>query len=116
MGREESQGQTNKEGDPEGTTQPPPSPHRKDTWTDEKIEGKDEHHEGPLKNKLLEKHADAFDWTPADMTGIPRFIAEHELKTYPHIELRVQRKWSIAPNRRKVVKEEVAEWLKAQNS
>ncbi|GJZ83616.1 reverse transcriptase domain-containing protein [Tanacetum coccineum] len=75
IGREESQGQTNKEGDPEGTTQPPPSPPRKDTRTDEKIERKDEHPKGLLKNKPLEK--------------------------------------SIAPNRRKVVKEEVAEWLKA---
>ncbi|GJT46053.1 hypothetical protein Tco_0954768 [Tanacetum coccineum] len=59
------------------------------------------------------KHTDAFAWTPADMTGIPRFIAEHELKTYPHIEPMVQRKRSIAPDRRKVVKDEVAEWLKA---
>ncbi|GJU59296.1 hypothetical protein Tco_1237062 [Tanacetum coccineum] len=40
MGREESQGQTNKEGDPEGTTQPPPSPPRKDTQTDEKLKGR----------------------------------------------------------------------------
>ncbi|GJX62496.1 hypothetical protein Tco_0295396 [Tanacetum coccineum] len=144
-GREESQGQTNKEGDPKGTTQPPPSPPRKDAQTDENIKGKDEHPEGPLESKPLEKvvihddypdqtitirgnlsaeyisglikilrkHADAFAWTPADMTGIPRFIAEHELKTYPHIELRVQQKRSIAPDRRKVVKEEVAEWLKA---
>ncbi|GKA97822.1 reverse transcriptase domain-containing protein [Tanacetum coccineum] len=47
------------------------------------------------------------------MTGIPRLIAEPELKTYPHIEPRVQRKRSIALDRRKVVKEEVAEWLKA---
>ncbi|GJW36855.1 reverse transcriptase domain-containing protein [Tanacetum coccineum] len=47
------------------------------------------------------------------MTGIPRFVAEHELKTYPHIEPRVQRKRSIAPDRRNVVKEEVEEWLKA---
>nr|GEV54694.1 retrovirus-related Pol polyprotein from transposon TNT 1-94 [Tanacetum cinerariifolium] len=38
---------------------------------------------------------------------------EHELKTYPHIELRVQRTQSIAPDKRKVVKDEVAEWLKA---
>ncbi|GKB74810.1 reverse transcriptase domain-containing protein [Tanacetum coccineum] len=37
---------------------------------------------------------------------------EHELRTYPHIEPRVQRKRSIAPDRRKVVKDEVAEWLK----
>ncbi|GKB79813.1 hypothetical protein Tco_0946708 [Tanacetum coccineum] len=57
--------------------------------------------------KMLRKHADAFAWTPADMTGIPRLIAEHELKTYHHIKPRVQRKWSIAPKRRKVVKDKV---------
>ncbi|GKE02855.1 hypothetical protein Tco_1390838 [Tanacetum coccineum] len=48
------------------------------------------------------------------MTGIPRFIAEHELKTYPHIEPRVQRKQSMALDRRKVGRDEVAEWLKAR--
>ncbi|GJZ06592.1 reverse transcriptase domain-containing protein [Tanacetum coccineum] len=47
------------------------------------------------------------------MTGIPRFVAERELKTYPHIEPRVQRKRSIAPDKRNVVKEEVEEWLKS---
>ncbi|GKA22797.1 reverse transcriptase domain-containing protein [Tanacetum coccineum] len=41
-------------------------------------------------------------------------ILQHKLKTYPHIEPRVQRKQSIAPNRRKVVKDEVAEWLKVR--
>ncbi|GKD77116.1 hypothetical protein Tco_1339737 [Tanacetum coccineum] len=63
--------------------------------------------------EILRKHDDAFAWTPADMTEIPCFIAEHELKMYPYIEPRVQRKQGIAPDRRKVVKEEVAEWLKA---
>nr|GEX16843.1 hypothetical protein [Tanacetum cinerariifolium] len=48
-----------------------------------------------------------------DMTGISCFIAEHELKSYPYIESMVQRKQSIAPNRRRVVKDEVAEWIKA---
>ncbi|GKE20345.1 reverse transcriptase domain-containing protein [Tanacetum coccineum] len=64
--------------------------------------------------KILRKHADAFAWTLADMTGIPRFITEHERRTYPHIEPRGQRKRSIAPDRRKVVKDEVAEWLKSE--
>ncbi|GJQ95495.1 reverse transcriptase domain-containing protein [Tanacetum coccineum] len=144
MGREKSQGKTDKEGDPEGTTQPPPSPPRKYTQTDEKFKGKGKHREGPLESKplkkvviyddypdqtitirgnlsakyrselieILHKRTNAFAWTLADMTGIPRFIAEHELKTYPYIEPRVQRKRSKAPDRRKVVKEEVAEWLK----
>nr|GEU95406.1 hypothetical protein [Tanacetum cinerariifolium] len=128
MGRKENQRQTNKKGDPEGTTQLPPSPPRKDTKTYEKIKENDGHPKGPLENKPLEKvvihddypdqtitiggnlsaeyrskiikilhkHADAFAWTPTDMTGILRSIAKHELKTYPNIEPRVQRKQSIA--------------------
>nr|GEZ63847.1 reverse transcriptase domain-containing protein [Tanacetum cinerariifolium] len=42
--------------------------------------------------EILRKHVDAFAWTPIDMTGIPRVIVEHKLKTYTHIELRMQRK------------------------
>ncbi|GJU89738.1 hypothetical protein Tco_1302161 [Tanacetum coccineum] len=63
--------------------------------------------------KVLRKHADAFVWVLTDMTGIPRFVAEHELKTYPQVEPRVQQKRSIALDRRNVVKKEVEEWLKA---
>ncbi|GKE21528.1 hypothetical protein Tco_1433040 [Tanacetum coccineum] len=63
--------------------------------------------------KALCKHTDTFAWTPADMTGIPRFVAEHQLKTYPNIEPRVQKKRSMALDRRKVVKAEVEEWLKS---
>ncbi|GJZ02814.1 hypothetical protein Tco_0520775, partial [Tanacetum coccineum] len=63
--------------------------------------------------KVIRKHADAFAWVPVDMIGIPLFVAEHELKTYPHIEPKVQRKRSIAPDKRKVVKEEVEEWPKS---
>ncbi|GJS87747.1 hypothetical protein Tco_0770383 [Tanacetum coccineum] len=62
--------------------------------------------------KVLCKNANAFAWVPMDMTGIPCFLAEHQLKTYPHIDPRVQKKRSIARDRRKVVKEEVVEWLK----
>ncbi|GKC09957.1 hypothetical protein Tco_1001567 [Tanacetum coccineum] len=121
---EEIQGQTKEEGEPEDTVQPPPSPPKKDTQTDEKIKGKDEHPKRSLEskpmekvvihddypdqtitirgnlsaecrsrlNEILRKHADAFAWTPTDMTRIPRFIVEHELKTYPRIEPMVQRK------------------------
>nr|GEX11104.1 hypothetical protein [Tanacetum cinerariifolium] len=48
-----------------------------------------------------------------DMTGIPRAITEHSLDTYPYIEPKVQKKRSIALDRRKVVTDEVNEWLKA---
>ncbi|GJY90374.1 hypothetical protein Tco_0505570 [Tanacetum coccineum] len=110
--REEIQGQTKEGGKSKDTIQLPPNPPEKDTQIDEKIKGKDKHPKRPLESKPLEKHADAFSWTLADMIGIPCFIAEHELKTYPHIEPRVQRKQSIASDRRKIVKDEIAEWLK----
>ncbi|GJV72171.1 putative nucleotidyltransferase, ribonuclease H [Tanacetum coccineum] len=90
IGREKSQGQTNKEGDPEGPLESKPL---------EKVVIYDDY---PVQSvtirgnlsaeyrsrliEILQKHVDAFAWTPADMTGIPSFIAEHELKTYPHIE------------------------------
>ncbi|GKA38003.1 reverse transcriptase domain-containing protein [Tanacetum coccineum] len=56
---------------------------------------------------------DIFAWTPTDMTGIPRVITEHSLDTYPYIEPKVQKKSSLDPDRRKVVTDEVNEWLKA---
>nr|GFB29720.1 hypothetical protein [Tanacetum cinerariifolium] len=40
-------------------------------------------------------------------------ITEHRLDTYPHIEPKVQKKKSLALDRRKVVTDEVNEWLKA---
>ncbi|GJW23967.1 reverse transcriptase domain-containing protein, partial [Tanacetum coccineum] len=61
----------------------------------------------------LRKNVDVFAWAPSDMTGIPRAITEHSLDTYPHIEPKAQKKRSLAPDRRKVVTDEVNEWLKA---
>ncbi|GJZ73042.1 reverse transcriptase domain-containing protein [Tanacetum coccineum] len=61
----------------------------------------------------LQKNVDIFSWTLADMTGIPRAITEHSLDTYPHIKPKVQKKRSLALDRRKVVTDEVNEWLKA---
>ncbi|GKF98699.1 hypothetical protein Tco_0297482, partial [Tanacetum coccineum] len=48
-----------------------------------------------------------------DMTGILQAITEHSLDTYIHIEPNVQKKRSFALDRRKVVTDEVNEWLKA---
>nr|GEV11415.1 reverse transcriptase domain-containing protein [Tanacetum cinerariifolium] len=61
----------------------------------------------------LRRNVDIFAWTPADMTGIPRAITKHILDTYPHIKPKVQKKRSLALDRRKVVTDEVNEWLKA---
>nr|GEV88591.1 hypothetical protein [Tanacetum cinerariifolium] len=41
---------------------------------------------------ILHKHIDVFAWTPTNMIGMPHFITEHQLKTYPHIEPRVPSK------------------------
>ncbi|GJT50709.1 hypothetical protein Tco_0976866 [Tanacetum coccineum] len=67
----------------------------------------------PPKSGVEENNVDIFAWTPADMTGIPRAITEHSLDTYPHIEPKAQKKRSLTPDRRKVVTDEVNEWLKA---
>ncbi|GKD33624.1 reverse transcriptase domain-containing protein [Tanacetum coccineum] len=69
----------------------------------------------PPKSGVEEKivNVDVFAWTPADMTGILSAITEHSLDTYPHIEPKAQKKRSLAPNRRKVVTDEVNEWIKA---
>ncbi|GJY49561.1 hypothetical protein Tco_0439517 [Tanacetum coccineum] len=61
----------------------------------------------------LRKNVDIFAWAPSDMTGIPWAITEHSLDTYSHIEPKAQKKRSLTPDRRKVVTDEVNEWLKA---
>ncbi|GJS57992.1 hypothetical protein Tco_0652776 [Tanacetum coccineum] len=64
----------------------------------------------------LRRNIDIFAWTPANMTGIPRAITEHSLDTYPHIELKVRKKRSLALDRRKVVTDEVNEWLRLKRN
>ncbi|GJT81436.1 reverse transcriptase domain-containing protein [Tanacetum coccineum] len=62
----------------------------------------------PPKSSVEEKIV-----TPTDITGIPRAITEHSLDTCPHTEPKVQKKRSLAPDMKKVVTDEVNEWLKA---
>ncbi|XP_022015096.1 uncharacterized protein LOC110914618 [Helianthus annuus] len=49
--------------------------------------------------KLLTHYSDVFAWCPEDMTGIPRNIAEHELRIPPDVKPVVQKKRSLAPER-----------------
>ncbi|GJX75666.1 reverse transcriptase [Tanacetum coccineum] len=100
QGRRNVRRQKDKTGEPDCIIQPLPISSKKYTQADE-------------KDISYENTPGLSRWTSADMTGIPHFVAEHELKTYPYIELRAQRKQSIDPDRRKVVKDEVTEWLKA---
>ncbi|GKD66211.1 reverse transcriptase domain-containing protein [Tanacetum coccineum] len=60
----------------------------------------------------LQKNVDIFAWILLDMTSIPKAIIEHSLNTYPQIEPKAQKKRSLALDRRKVVTDEVNEWLK----
>ncbi|GJY23493.1 hypothetical protein Tco_0397151 [Tanacetum coccineum] len=107
--REEIQGYTKEGGEPEDTDKHPERP--LESKPPEKVVIHDDYLNqtiaigGNIPEKVV---IDAFAWTPADMTRIPCFITEHELKTYPHIKPRVQRKQSISLDRRKIVKDEVA--------
>ncbi|PWA81898.1 reverse transcriptase domain-containing protein [Artemisia annua] len=62
---------------------------------------------------LLRKYLDVFAWCPADMIGVPRNIAEHRLNIregYPPVR---QKKRGQAPERNKVIREEVEKLVEA---
>jgi hypothetical protein len=44
--------------------------------------------------RFLQDNRDVFAWQPADMSGVPRELAEHKLKVYPQtkpIRLKLRR-------------------------
>ncbi|XP_076934634.1 uncharacterized protein LOC143600990 [Bidens hawaiensis] len=57
-----------------------------------------------LKSLLL-KNIDVFAWTPADMTGVPRSKAEHELKVNPNFVPVVQKRRKMGPEQAKACDE-----------
>ncbi|KAJ0820273.1 putative nucleotidyltransferase, Ribonuclease H [Helianthus annuus] len=63
--------------------------------------------------KLLKHHSDVFAWSPEDMTGIPRSIAEHELRIPPNVKPVVQKKRSLAPERSLAACQEVEKLVSA---
>ncbi|GJV91006.1 hypothetical protein Tco_1538819, partial [Tanacetum coccineum] len=56
---------------------------------------------------LLKQNLDIFFWKPADMTGVPRNIAEHRLNIREGYSPVRQKKRGQAPERNKVIQEEV---------
>nr|GEX47484.1 reverse transcriptase domain-containing protein [Tanacetum cinerariifolium] len=60
---------------------------------------------------LLRRHLDVFAWKPADMTGVPRHIAEHRLNVRKGCLLIRQKKRGQAPKRNKAISEEVKKHL-----
>ncbi|GKF44937.1 hypothetical protein Tco_0131489, partial [Tanacetum coccineum] len=104
---------TDRAGEPDDAIQPPSIPPKKDTQTDE---GTDESLEKSLGSKPLAKvviHIIGGNLSTECRSGLIEML-QHKRKTYPHIDPRVQRKQSMALDRRKVGKDEVAEWLKAR--
>ncbi|KAJ0933788.1 putative aspartic peptidase domain superfamily, DNA/RNA polymerase superfamily [Helianthus annuus] len=63
--------------------------------------------------KLLTHYSDVFAWCPEDMTGIPRNIAEHELRIPPDVKPVVQKKRSLAPERSLAACQEVEKLVSA---
>ncbi|XP_076930017.1 uncharacterized protein LOC143594639 [Bidens hawaiensis] len=60
---------------------------------------------------LLVKNIDVFAWTPADMTGVPRNKAEHELKVNPAFVPVVQKRRRMGPEQAKACDEQVQQLI-----
>ncbi|GJV09096.1 reverse transcriptase domain-containing protein [Tanacetum coccineum] len=62
---------------------------------------------------LLKQNLDIFAWKPADMTGVPRNIAEHRLNIREGYSPVRQKKRGQAPERNKAIQEEVEKLVDA---
>ncbi|GJX84132.1 reverse transcriptase domain-containing protein [Tanacetum coccineum] len=62
---------------------------------------------------LLKQNLDIFAWKPADMTGVPRSIAEHRLNIREECSPVRQKKRGQAPERNKAIQEEVEKLVDA---
>nr|GEV02833.1 adenylate kinase 5, chloroplastic [Tanacetum cinerariifolium] len=61
---------------------------------------------------LLKRNLDIFTWKPADMTGVPRHVAEHRLNVREGCPPVKQKKRSQAPERNKAIQEKVERLVK----
>ncbi|GJY61114.1 reverse transcriptase domain-containing protein [Tanacetum coccineum] len=62
---------------------------------------------------LLRQKLDVFAWKPADMTGVPRHIAEHRLNIREGCPSVRKKKRGQAPERNKAIQEEVEKFIDA---
>ncbi|GKC12720.1 hypothetical protein Tco_1009502 [Tanacetum coccineum] len=62
---------------------------------------------------LLQRNLDIFAWKPADMTSIPRHIAEHRLNVRDGCSPVRQKKRGQAADRNQAIQEEVGKLVKA---
>ncbi|XP_071733147.1 uncharacterized protein [Rutidosis leptorrhynchoides] len=63
--------------------------------------------------KILATNLDVFAWQDSDMTGVPRYVAEHRLGVNPNIPPVCQKKRGMAPDRTKFLREEVKKLVDA---
>ncbi|XP_076950744.1 uncharacterized protein LOC143623793 [Bidens hawaiensis] len=61
--------------------------------------------------QLLTKNVDVFAWQPADMTGVPRSIAEHKLRVNQMFTPVVQKQRKMGPEQTKAMNEQVLDLL-----
>ncbi|GJU44957.1 reverse transcriptase domain-containing protein [Tanacetum coccineum] len=64
--------------------------------------------------ELLQRNLDIFAWKPADMTGVPRHIAEHRLNVREGCSPVRQKKRGQAADRNQEIQEEVGELVEAR--
>jgi hypothetical protein len=62
---------------------------------------------------FLRANADIFAWSPSDMPGFPREVAEHSLDILPHSRVVQQRLWRFDEERRRAIRVELRKLLKA---
>ncbi|GKG03023.1 hypothetical protein Tco_0310659, partial [Tanacetum coccineum] len=62
---------------------------------------------------ILQRNLDIFAWKPADMTGIPRHIAEHRLNVREGCSPVRQKKRGQAADRNQAIQEEVRKLVEA---
>ncbi|KAJ0454844.1 putative nucleotidyltransferase, Ribonuclease H [Helianthus annuus] len=63
--------------------------------------------------QLLFRNQDIFAWTPADMTGVPREIAQHYLNTKPGIKPVIQGQRHLGSAKNQAMQEQIEELLSA---
>ncbi|PWA61576.1 reverse transcriptase domain-containing protein [Artemisia annua] len=62
---------------------------------------------------LLKNNKDVFAWEPSDMTGVPRWIAEHKLNVNVNDKPVAQKKRFFSEEKNQAINKDVEEWLKA---
>jgi hypothetical protein len=61
-----------------------------------------------MLTSFLRENRDIFAWSPKDMPGVPRELAEHSLNVRPDAKPVKQPLWRFAEEKRKAIGEEIA--------